>query len=350
MDFYADPDSSREWFRVGVDTGYTHLSTDERREFDPPSANIQGFSAGNGDMDTATERRLFARASWVNVLGNLAKIVVEGAAGLAFGSIALVADAAHSIGDLVASLVVLVWGDSRFQDADTDHPHGHARIEPLTALFVGAVIFVLGGNLLYESAQSFLDGATVEFSYLLIGALVFAMADMTAVYWYTTEVNADIGSTALRALAVDCLNDMYTTVAALVGVIGVGLDYPVLDSVAGGLVSLLVIYQGIEIARENLSYLAGEAAPQARRDEIRETLLADDRIYGVHDLAVFYDGPTLEVEAHIEVDGNLTLREAHDLESELMQSVQSLEDVSDVHLHLDPAGLGEWKDATDTAA
>lgn len=301
-------------------------------------------------MDTATERRLFARASWVNVLGNLAKIVVEGVAGLLFGSIALLADAAHSIGDLVASLVVLVWGDSRFRDADADHPHGHARIEPLTALFVGAVIVILGGNLLYESGQGLIEDPTVEFSYLLIGALVFAMADMTFVYWYTTKLNAEIGSTALRALAVDCLNDMYTTVAALVGVVGIGLDYPSLDALAGGLVSLLVIYQGVEIARENLSYLAGEAAPQARRNEVRETLLADERIYGVHDLAVFYDGPTLEVEAHVEVDSDLTLREAHNLESELIQAVLALEDVSDVHLHLDPAGLGEWKDAPEGAS
>jgi cation diffusion facilitator family transporter len=300
-------------------------------------------------MDTATERRLFARASWVNVLGNTAKIVVEGAAGLAFGSLALVADAAHSLGDLVASLVVLVWGDSRFEDADADHPHGHARIEPLTALFVGAVIVVLGANLLYESGQGLVDGSDVRFSYLLVGALVFAMVDMYLVYWYTTRLNTEIGSTALRALAVDCLNDLYTTVAALVGVIGIGLDYPILDSLAGGLVSLLVIYQGIEIARENLSYLAGEAAPEERRAEIREALLADQRIHGVHDLAVFYDGPMLEVEAHVEVDGDLTLREAHALESDLVQTVQSHEEVSDVHLHLDPAGLGEWKDAAEDA-
>ncbi len=298
-------------------------------------------------MDTATERRRFARASWANVLGNTAKIVVEGVVGLAFGSIALLADAAHSIGDLVASIVVLVWGDSRFRGADDDHPHGHARIEPLTALFVGAVIVILGLNLLYESGRGLVFGTVVVFSPLLIGALVFAMVDMYLVYWYTMQMNTGIGSTALRALAVDCLNDMYTTVAALVGVVGVALGYPVLDALAGSLVSLLVIYQGVEIARENLSYLAGEAAPESQREEVRRTLLAHPQAHGVHDLAVFYDGPTLEVEAHVEVDGSLTLREAHDVESELMNAVESLDEVGDVHLHLDPAGLGEWKDAAE---
>lgn len=300
-------------------------------------------------MNEATERRQFSRASWANVLGNAAKILVEGVVGVVFGSVALLADAAHSVGDLVASVVVLVWGDSRFEAADAEHPHGHARIEPLTALFVGAVIVVLGLNLLYESGRGLVVGTQVQFSYLLVAALVFAMVDMYLVYWYTMRMNADVGSTALRALAVDCLNDMYTTVAALVGVAGVALGYPVLDALAGALVSLLVIYQGVDIGRENLTYLAGRAAPDSRRQEVRQTLVEHPQAHGVHDLAVFYDGPTLEVEAHVEVDGSLTLREAHDVESDLVRAVEALDDVGDVHLHLDPAGLGEWKDARPSA-
>ena len=296
-------------------------------------------------MDTAAERGRFARASWANVVGNTGKILVEGAAGLAFGSVALLADAAHSVGDLVASLVVLVWGDSRFAGPDEDHPHGHARIEPLTALVVGAVIVVLGGVLLYESLRGLLTGTDVAFSPLLVGALLFAMADMGLVYWYTTRMNRGIESTALRALAIDCLNDLYTSVAALVGVLGVALGVGLLDPLAGALVSLLVIYQGVEIARENLAYLSGRAAPSERRQEVRRTLLAHDGVEGVHDLAVFYDGPQLEVEAHVEVTGGLTLREAHDLESSLAASVQGMESVTGVHLHLDPEGVGEWKDA-----
>jgi cation diffusion facilitator family transporter len=301
-------------------------------------------------MGEAGERRQFARASWVNVVGNAAKIAVEGGAGLAFGSVALLADAAHSVADLVASVVVLVWGGSRFDAADADHPHGHSRIEPLTALFVGAVIVVLGLNLLYESAQGLLSGPDVQFSPLLLGALAFALVDMYLVYWYTQRVNADLGSTALHALAVDCRNDLYTSVAVLAGVVGIALGYPVLDAVAGALVSLLVIYQGLVVARENLSYLSGKAAPEQRSQAVRETLLDHPGVQGVHDLAVFYDGPVLEVEAHVEVDGGLTLREAHDLETELVTAVRDLDEVEDVHLHLDPSGIGEWKDCDPAVA
>jgi len=296
-------------------------------------------------MESPAERRRFARASWANVLGNIAKIVAEGAAGLTFGSAALVADAAHSVADLVSSVVVLVWGGSRFDAPDTDHPHGHARIEPLTALFVGGVIVALGLYLLYESLLGLVAGADVRFSLVLVGALAFAMADMFLVYWYTERMNEGLDSTALRALAADCLNDIYTSVAALAGVLGVALGVPALDPVAGALVSLLVVYQGVTIARENLAYLSGRAAPESQRTAVRERLLAHPEVRGVHDLAVFYEGPRLEVEAHIEVDGDLALREAHDIETELRTTVLDIETVEDVHLHLDPAGIGEWKDA-----
>ena len=302
----------------------------------------------NEGMSEASERRRFSRATWANILGNTVKIVVEAVAGVTFGSVALLADAAHSVADLVASFVVLLWGDTRFDDPDVDHPHGHARIEPLTALFVGAVIVILGANLLYESSMGLVHGTDVEFSLLLVAALAFAIVDMYLVYWYTERMNVGIDSTALRALAADCLNDIYTSVAALAGVLGVALGYGVLDSVAGALVSLLVIYQGIVIGRENLSYLAGEAPPEGRREEIETVLLDHGEVHGVHDLAVFWDGPVLEVEAHVEVDGELTLREAHDLETDLVMSVRDIEDVGDVHLHLDPSDHGEWKDTSGT--
>jgi cation diffusion facilitator family transporter len=293
------------------------------------------------------EKAAFRRAAGANVLGNALKIVVVGATGLAFGSVALLADAAHSVADLVASAVVFVWGGSRYDDADETHPHGHQRIEPLTALFVGATIVLLGILLLRESATVLFSSPEVSASPVLVVALAFAMVDMYLIYWYTTRVNEGLGSTSLAALAVDCLNDIYTTVAALVGVFGVLLGFPVLDSIAGALVSLLVVYQGVEIGRENVTYLVGAAPPAGDRDRVTDSLREHPAVEGVHDLTVYYDGTDLEVEVHVEVDGEMTLREAHAVETALITKLGDLENVGDVHVHLDPSGLGEWKEADD---
>ncbi len=301
--------------------------------------------AGNGYTDD--DRRGFTRASWANVLGNAAKIVVEGAAGVAFGSVALLADAAHSVADLVASIVVLVWGRSSFDEPDENHPHGHERIEPLTALFVGAVIALLGLLLLYESIQGLLFGTDVVFSYLLLAALAFAIVDMYLVYRYTEYVNEEMGSTALTALATDCLNDIYTSIAAVVGVIGVLFGLPILDPIAGGLVSILVVSQGVAIGRENLDYLVGASPSSEKRAEITSTIRAHPEVRGIHDLTVFYEGTVLEVEVHVEVDGDLPFRDAHDVETDLVTALKNLEGVGDAHVHLDPSGIGEWKERPD---
>lgn len=298
-------------------------------------------------MDVDDVRQRFSRASWANVLGNAIKILVEGAAGVTFGSVALIADAAHSVADLVASGVVLLWGDSAYSLPDETHPHGHERIEPLTALFVGAVIVILGVNLLYESVLGLIGEPEIRFSYLLLVALGFALVDMYLVYRYTERANEGLDSTALAALSADCLNDMYTTVAAIIGVLGVQFGYPVLDPIAGGLVSLLVIYQGVEIGRENLDYLVGAAPTTAEREEIRALIKAHPGVEGLHDLTVYYDGTVLEVEVHVEVDGEMTIREAHDLETELIGRLKAVENVGDAHIHLDPSGLGEWKEAVE---
>ncbi len=293
------------------------------------------------------ETSAFSRAAAVNVVGNAAKILVEGTVGMLFGSVALLADAAHSVADLVGSLVVLVWGRRSFDEPDDTHPHGHTRIEPLTALFVGSLIVLLGLNLSYQSLQGLRAGIDVTFSPLMLGALAFAIVDMALVYWYTTRVNADLESTALTALATDCINDIYTSLAAVVGVVGILLGHPVLDPLAGGLVSLIVVYQGVEIGRENVTYLTGRAASADERAAITHTLRAHPEVQGLHDLRVFYDGTDLEVEVHVEVEGDVPLREAHDIESTLVDRLRARDDVGDAHVHLDPSGIGEWKDQSE---
>ncbi|MFB6165678.1 MAG: cation diffusion facilitator family transporter [Haloarculaceae archaeon] len=295
----------------------------------------------------ADPRDGFLKASWVNVSSNGLKILVEGVLGLVSGSIALTADAAHSIADLLASVVVLVWGRFVYDDPDETHPHGHDRIEPLTALFVGTVLVLLGLKLLWDAGHSLVGEPTARFSWLLLAGLAFAFADRYACYWYTRLKNRELDSPSLRALAADSRNDLYTTLAAVVGVGGMAAGYPIMDPLAGGLVSVLVIYQGVEVARENIRYLADSAPPAAEQTRIKDRIRDHPAVHGVHDFVAYYSGQQIEVEFHAEVDRDHTLEEAHEIESDLRKRVREIEPVSDVHVHLDPSGLGEWKDATD---
>lgn len=298
----------------------------------------------------AQDRTLFLTASWVNVLSNVLKIVVEGTLGILSGSLALTADAAHSGADLLASAVVLVWGRFVYHDPDASHPHGHDRFEPLSALFVGSVLVLLGCKLLYDAGHSLLVGPSAEYSTLLVVGLLFALVDRYGCYWYTSVINRDLQVPSLRALAADSLNDVYTTLAAFVGVAGMALGYPLLDPIAGGVVSLLVIRQGIDICRENVRYLADSAPPAAKQEAIKRVIRDHPEVHGIHDFVAYYSGHVIEVEFHAEIDHTHTIVEAHDIETELHHRVREIDAVSDVHVHLDPDGLGEWKEAAERTA
>ncbi len=286
----------------------------------------------------------FLRVSWVNVFGNILKIIVEGSIGVFFGSVALTADALHSLADLLASLVVLVWGRLSFMGADETHPHGHGRIENLTALFVGGVIVALSIVLIRDSLFKILYGSETVYSIFLIFGLGFAVIDMGVVYWYTKKVNGFLDSPSLKALEEDCLNDIYTSIATGLGVVGLAFGQPLFDPIAGGLVALIVLYRGVKIGRENINYLVGSAPPIEKQNEIIDIIKSHPDVRGVHDFTAHYIGPEIEVEMHIEIDYNYTLREAHDIETEIINRVKEISDVGDVHIHLDPSGIGEWKE------
>ncbi|HET7325520.1 MAG TPA: cation diffusion facilitator family transporter [Halococcus sp.] len=279
----------------------------------------------------------FRRATWANLAGNTLKIVVEGGIGLTFGSAALVANAGHSVADLVASIVVHIWGPTAFADPDAEHQHGHERFEPLTALFAGGILVPLGLLLLYESIQKLLTGAEPGFSPYLLGALVFSMVDMYLVYRYTEHINRTVDASSLRSLARDCLNDFYTIIAALVGVIGVWFGYPALDPLAGGLISLVVVREGIELSRENIDYLLDRAPPADTQQAIREMILDHPDVLGIHDFTTYYSGTSIEVEFHAEVDRTQTLDEIHGLEIDVRRRLHERYDIGDVHIHLDPS-------------
>jgi cation diffusion facilitator family transporter len=278
----------------------------------------------------------FRRATWANIAGNALRIIIEDGIELVFGSAALLANAGHSVADLAVSIVVHILGPAAFGPPDSTDQYGHQRFEPLTALIAGGVLVPLGAILLYESIQKFFQGSETAFSPYLVGALLFAMIDMYLVYRYIEHINRTVDASSLKSLPRDCLNDFYTIVATLVGVVGVWAGYPVLDPLAGALISLVVIQAGIELARTNIAYLLDRAPPEEVQQEIRTAVVEYPGVQSVHDFTTYYSGADIEVEFHAEVAAERSLKDAHVLETELMEALRDQHEISDVHIHLDP--------------
>ena len=227
---------------------------------------------------------------------------------------------------------------------DFEHPHGHERIEPFVGLFVAFAIGVAGAVVLWQAIEGVLAGGpTGSFGPVAVGVLVASAAIKYGLYWYVRRVGEERHSPALVATALDNRNDVLTAFAALVGVLGARFGVPVLDPLAAAVVSFGIFYTGWSVARDNVGYLTGKAPSEELRQEIIRRALAHPDVKGAHDVVAHYVGPEVDVSLHIEVEGERTLNQAHDIESAVVQSIRELGAVDDVFVHVDPRELDEWK-------
>jgi cation diffusion facilitator family transporter len=293
------------------------------------------------------ERRDAVRRVGVVVLSvNLVLAVGKALVWWSTGSIAVGSEAVNSAADTVYSVVVLAGLYLSTQPADPEHPHGHERIEPFVSLFVAFGVFVAGGTVLYQSITALLAGdVSITAGPWAVGILVVSGVAKFGLYRYCLGVAEGYNSPATNATALDNRNDILTAGAALVGVLGAAAGFPFLDPLAGAVVALAIVYTGYDIARDNLNYLVGAAPSHELREEILSRALSHPQVHGAHDVVAHYVGPEVDVSLHIEVEGDLTLLEAHEIESALAEDIHEIPTVDDVFVHIDPRELDEWKES-----
>jgi len=293
---------------------------------------------------TDDRSRALRRVGLLLLAVNVALALVKGGAWFASGSLAVQSEMVNSLSDSVYSLVTVAGLYLTTRPPDFEHPHGHERIEPFVGLFVALGIFAAGGTVLYQSAMSLLSGdVAVARGPTAVGVLAAAAVTKYGLYRYVLAAGDQHNSPALTATAMDNRNDILTASAAIVGVVGAGAGYPVLDPLAAIVVAVGILYTGVEVVRDNMGYLVGRAPPEDLRTEIIQRALAHPDVEGAHDVVAHYVGPEVDVSLHIEVEGDRTLLEAHDIETEIIHSIREIPEVDDVFVHVDPREAGEWK-------
>lgn len=261
------------------------------------------------------------------------------------GSLAVGSEAVNSFTDAAYSMVVLGGLHMTTRPPDFEHPHGHERIEPFVSLFIALAVFGAGVAVIWEARTALIDGGVeVTRGPAAIAVLGGAAAVKFGLYRYCLERGRVHNSPALTATALDNRVDILTASAALVGVAGAVAGYPILDPLAAVVVALGVFYTGLEIVRDNITYLVGAAPSEELRTEIVSRALEHPAVEGAHDVVAHYVGPEIDVSLHVEVEGDHTLLEAHRIETEVMDSISELSEVDDVFVHVDPKELDEWKD------
>ncbi|MEF8881907.1 MAG: cation diffusion facilitator family transporter [Halapricum sp.] len=290
-------------------------------------------------------RRITLRRVGLLVLAvNVGLVIAKGVVWWYTGSLAVQSEAVNSLADTVYSVVTVGGLYLTTQPPDFEHPHGHERIEPFVSLFVALGVFAAGFGVLFQAGRAIQSGdVTVTRNLAAVAVLAGTVAVKFGLYRYVASISEAYNSPALYATAIDNRADVLTASAALVGVVGASVGYPLLDPVAAVVVGFGILYTGVEIVQDNVNYLVGRAPPDDLRARIIRRALAHPDVEGAHDVIAHYVGPEIDVSLHIEVEGDRTLREAHDIETAVIQSIQALEAVDDVFVHVDPKELGEWK-------
>ena len=267
-----------------------------------------------------------------NVLLFAAKLVM----GILSGSVSLTADAMNNLMDATGSVVTLFGFKLAEKPADEDHPYGHARYEYLSGLAVAALILVIGVDLAKESVGKILSPSPVEFSWALVIVLVLSIGVKLWLSLFNGKLGRIIDSSALHATACDSRNDCIATGAVLLAALIEKFSGLQVDGWFGLFVAGFILFSGINLARETISPLLGESGNPQLYQDIAETLCAEEKVLGYHDLMVHDYGPGQRfASVHVEMDQAENPMDCHDLIDNLERLCQQNLAVHLV-IHYDP--------------
>ncbi|MCB2227670.1 MAG: cation diffusion facilitator family transporter [Desulfarculaceae bacterium] len=278
--------------------------------------------------------------TWVGLWANLALAIGKFLAGTWGHSSAMVADAAHSLSDLVTDGVVLVGLRLGRSAPDHRHPFGHGRIETLSAQVVALILVGIAVLLGWEAIENLLAARAQHPNWLALTAAVVSILAKEALYRYTVAVGKRIKSPAVVANAWHHRSDALSSIAVLVGVAG-AMIHPAwhsLDSWAALVVALLVAKVGVRVFWGALQEMIDTAPGEEVVKGIEACALGVPGVKGVHDLKVRSVGGRYQMQLHVVVDSALSVVQGHDIAKEVERCVLGdVKDAVEVVVHVDPA-------------
>ena len=251
----------------------------------------------------------------VSVIVNALLFAVKFWAGIVTGSIALVADAWHTLSDSLTSIFVIFAVKLSTRKADKEHPFGHGRWEQISSIFVAVVLGIIGYDFLRNSITKFNNRESAIFGTLAIIITVVSIAAKELLAQYAFYLARKTGNLVIRADAWHHRSDALSSIVVLVGILfsmffGEKLWW--IDSVLGMIIALMLFYASFEIIKEAITKLLGEEPDQSLVDKIHGEI---KKIYGddlhIHHIHLHNYVLHQEVTLHIRLDKNKTIEEGH---------------------------------------
>lgn len=281
-------------------------------------------------------RQVTLAGMFTNIFLTIIKII----AGLAGNSQSVIADGIHSLSDCSTDIAVLIGLKYWNQPPDACHPYGHRRIETMVAVLIGAVLAGAGLMLCYEALHKLQSGQYVVPAAMTLAVALISVIVKEFLFRWTFVVAEKLKSSAMRANAWHHRTDSLSSIAVALA-IGMALYDPkwaILDPVATIAVGAFIFQAAWKITNPALKELADTGADAKALSDIEKIVLCVDGVESVHALRSRYLGEGLQVDLHIQVNGDLSVREGHEIAGKAKRMlIEQGPDVVDVLVHIEPA-------------
>ncbi|HBR1129339.1 cation diffusion facilitator family transporter [Klebsiella quasipneumoniae] len=277
------------------------------------------------------------RSTLVSVVVNIFLSALQIAVGIYSGSQGLIADGMHSFSDLLADGVVLVANKKSRRPSDHDHHYGHWRYENGASLVLGAILVLVGVGMLWSAAGHLAQPQTIPpvHSVALWMALT-ALVVKEGLFRYMLAAARRLNSSLLIANAWHARSDAASSMVVALGIIGNLAGFAWFDPLAALAVGLVITRMGYRFAATALNDLMDRAVDEETQRAIAGTLRATPGVAGLHDLKTRKAGDLVLVDVHLEVAGELSVAEGHQIARQARERVMAQHPVLNVMVHLDP--------------
>lgn len=281
-------------------------------------------------------------AALLGVFGNIILAIIKGLFGMLANSRALIADAAHSASDVVGSIAVFIGLRAAKQPPDDDHPYGHGKAESISAIIVAVLLFFVGVEITISSFKAFFKPIEAPKMLAVYGALI-SIVVKEAMFQYKYRLGRKIKSDAIIANAYEHRSDVYSSLAALLGIgaaiIGEELNVGGLvysDPVAGIVVALLIIRMAWKIGAESIHNTLDHVLHEEDTEEFVQIVQRVEGVKKIDELYAREHGYYVIIDIKISVDPYITVEEGHNVGKKVKERLLKNGNVQDVLVHVNP--------------
>jgi len=293
-------------------------------------------------VDIADRKAVGYLEGWLSVAVNLFIAGVKLIYGLISSSISLLADAAHSLSDVLSSVIVLFAFKYSTRAADIEHPFGHRRIENIASIIIATLLFVVGLEFIKDSVERLLNPYEVEISTVGLVIVTITILFKEFLARFSIFLGKEINAAPLIAEGQHHRSDALSTVVVIIGLVGNKYGFVYADGIAGIIISLFIFHTAWDLLKDSSQALLGKQTDPEIVKYIKKLVEKYEKIYGVHDIIVHDFGDLYNISFHVEVPDDIDIVEAHEIADRIEKEVAA-KYKGHIVVHIDPVNTSHPK-------